>query len=452
MVLSQSDAVDATVGILPAFKSERDRLDKVDAYIRGEHAGPYVPRNATREYKLLAERSVTNLIPLVINGVVQALRVDGMRRSDTGATSPAWRWWQANRMDGRQSAIHRAAIGYGSSYITVLHGENGFRERMPVIRGHSPRRMIAVYDDADDWPMYALHVEPSTAGGDKRWALRLYDDAAVYYLSSDVGGDHVEYIEHRPHGIGVCPVIAFRDVPDLEGRAPGQVEPLIPVQDRINQTVFDLLVSQTFGSFKVRTVAGMTPELDANGQPKPLPVDQRRFLMAKDPATKWGQLDETDLRPLIASADASMRHMAVISQTPPQDLLGDLTNLAAEALVAARDGQTRKRSEAQLIIGESWEQTLQLAAHLAGDRASATDTASQVTWADLEARSLSMVADALGKLAAQLGIPPEALWPRIPGVTATDIEGWKQLADQQRAADPMARVAAAIDRQAAPAA
>lgn len=452
MAMSKSDAVEAAVEILPAYRAERDRLDKVDKYMRGEHAGPYMPRTAGTEYKLLAQRSITNLMPLVVNGVAQALRVDGYRRSDTGATAPAWRWWQANRLDGRQSAIHRATTTYGTAYVTVLIGEDDTGARMPVIRGVSPRRMMAVYGDADDWPLYALRVEPSTAGGDKRWALRLYDDQAVYYLSSSTSGDGVEYIDTRPHGLGVCPVVAFRDVPDLEGRAPGQVEPLIPVQDRLNQTVFDTLVTQSFTGFKIRTVSGMAPEIGPDGKPVPLPVDQKRFLMAKDPNTKFSQLDETDLRPLIASADATMRHMAVISQTPPQDLLGDLTNLAAEALVAARDGQTRKRGEAQLILGEAWEQTLQLAAHIGGDVAGARDVASQVMWADLEARSLSMVADALGKLAQQLGIPPEALWPRIPGVTSTDIEEWRQLAAAQRAGDPMARVADALDRQAAPAA
>ncbi len=134
-------------------------------------------------------------------------------------------------------------------------------------------------------------------------------------------------------------MVAFRDVPDLEGRAPGEVEPLIPVQDRINQTVFDLLEAQTFGSFKVRHVSGMAPQLDEHGQQVPLAVDQRRFLMAADLDTRWGQLNETDLRPLLESADAAMRHMAVISQTPPQDVLGNLANLSAEALAAARVGR-----------------------------------------------------------------------------------------------------------------
>lgn len=375
-------------------------------------------------------------MPLVVNGVAQALYVEGYRRSDATTPAGGWQWWQANGLDARQSAIHRAALSYGTAYVTVTPGIDDLGTAMPQVRGVSPRRMLAVYDDdADDWPVWALRVDPSQVGNDKRWLLRLYDDTAVYFLSVDPHGDRPEYIETRTHDVGLCPVVAFRDVPDLEGRATGEVEPLIPVQDRLNQTIFDTLVAQTFGSFKVRHVSGMAPQVDEHGNPRPLHVDQRRFLMAADPDTRWGQLDETDLRPLLDSADAAMRHMAVISQTPPQDLLGNLANLSAEALAAARDGQTRKRVECEHLFGEAWEQTLRLAAHVGGDRDGARDRAAQVTWRDVEARSLVQVADALGKIATQLGVPAEALWSRIPGVTQTDIEQWRTLRTADRAAD-----------------
>jgi hypothetical protein len=450
-VLNQPDAIDVAARILPRFRAEADRLDRVDRYLRNEPDGPYTPRSASNEYKLLAKRSRTNLLPLVINGVAQALYVEGYRRSDGGDQAPAWQWWQANGLDARQSAIHRAALAYGSAYVTVTAGVDDLGVSLPVIRGVSPRRMIAVYDDitGDDWPVYVLRVDPAEVS-DRRSLVRLYDDEAVYFLSLDDGAERPDYVETRPHNLGVCPVVRFADVPDLEARAPGEAEPLIPVQDRLNQTVFDLLVAQTFSSFKLRTVSGMAPKLDANGNPVPLAVDARRLLMAKDADTRFGQLDETDLRPLLESADAAIRHLAVISQTPPQDLLGQLANLSAEALAAARDGQTRKRVEVEHVFGESWEQVLRLAAHVAGDAEGARDRAAQVTWRDMEARSLAQVADALGKIATMLGVPVEALWERIPGVTATDLAEWRRLRASDQAGDPMRRLAASVERQAQP--
>src|SRR5690606_33641037 len=126
-----------------------------------------------------------------------------------------------------------------------------------------------------------------------------------------------------------------------------------------------------------------------------LPVDAARLLMASDPDTKFSQLDETDLRPLLESIDAAVRHMAVVSQTPPSDLLGQLVNLSAEAITAARDGANRRRAETQAVFGECWEKVLRLCELVLGGTA---DTSAQVSWRDMEGRSLAQVADALGKL------------------------------------------------------
>src|SRR5690606_4860149 len=68
----------------------------------------------------------------------------------------------------------------------------------------------------------------------------------------------------------VCPLVRFAQDVDLEGRATGVVWPLIPIQDRVNQTVFDLLVAQTYGSFKVRTITGMAPEFETDQDGKPI--------------------------------------------------------------------------------------------------------------------------------------------------------------------------------------
>lgn len=53
----------------------------------------------------------------------------------------------------------------------------------------------------------------------------------------------------------------------------------------------------------------------------------------------------------------------------------------------------------------------------------------QVRWADTEVRPLSQAADALGKLAAQVGVPLEMLWERIPDWTDGDTERAKQLVE-----------------------
>ncbi|MGH8791158.1 MAG: phage portal protein, partial [Stackebrandtia sp.] len=259
--------------LLGELRDESQRLDKVDRYVRGEHDGPYVPRTASREYKLLAERAVTNLLPLISGSIAQVLFVDGFRHSD-GSTAAGWRWWQHNGLDARQSGVHRAMLDYGLAYVTVLPGDalDG-GGRAPVIRGVSPRRMHARFHDPaeDEWPVHAIRAEPITLDGEPRLKIRLYDAVTIVEFHAESDGSKLVEVERVEHGAGVCPVVAFRDCPDLEGRSRGEVEPHIATQDRLNQTIFDLLVAQSFSSFKVRTVTGMTPETDADGKPRPMP-------------------------------------------------------------------------------------------------------------------------------------------------------------------------------------
>ena len=66
---------------------------------------------------------------------------------------------------------------------------------------------------------------------------------------------------------------------------------------------------------------------------------------------------------------------------------------------------------------------------MSGDVETANDFTAEVRWADMESRSLSQVADALGKLSTMLGVPAQVLWDRIPGWTAQDTTKAKQLLD-----------------------
>ncbi|AUG87136.1 portal protein [Streptomyces phage Attoomi] len=454
------------------LKADRERLDRIDRYIRGEHDGPYIPKSATEEYKLLAKRAVFNVLPLLVKTPSQAMAVDGYRRTlepaedldDAEAPETEvpeeWRAWQDQRMDARQVPVHRAALTYGQSFVTVLRDPAD--PARPVIRGVSPRLMHASYDDpaADALPLWALQVEamPEKEGAEVRaW---LYDRANVYDLM--VGGkDGPRLVTQAPHGFdNLCPVVRFAPDIDLEGRVTGVVEPMIPIQDRVNQTVFDLLVSQTFGSFKVRTISGMAPEfkrdpetgeilVDANGRPIPIPIqaDASRFLVAPDPDTKFNVLDETPLGGFLEAIELGTKHMAALSQLPPMYLgVGNLTNLSAEAMAAAEMAMSRAVDEYQHFLGESWELVLFLCAVVKGVE---PDTGAEVLWKDAGSRSLAQTVDALGKAVQMLKVPARAMWPRIPGVTARDVEEWAQMAE---ADDPGLKMADAMASAVAPAA
>lgn len=416
-----------------------ERLESIDRYYRGRHAGPYMPRSANNEYKLLAKRAIHNWLPWIVSAPLQNLQVSGFRPS-VGKGSAVWDIWQANQMDSRQRLVHEGALVYGHAYVVVVESPDG-----PKIKPVSPMRIWAAYADpvTDEFPLYAIQVDESPHGDVER--VRYYDERATVVYTKNAGRWAPESVTF--HSFGVTPVIRFAANMDLLGRSVGLVEPLIPISDRINQTWFDLLIAQTFGSFKVRYATGMAPPPMINpdtGQVmtdpetgdilyKPVGFDPTRFMMAEDPDTKFGELSETSLEGFTRSIELTVQHMAAVSQTPPHYLLGTMANLSADALAAAESALMRKVEALKQIFGEAWESVLRLCAKSAGKIQLAKDTKAQVVWADTGSRSLAQTADAFGKLVTMVEVPPRALWPKLPGFTQTDIDSFNEEADKSDA-------------------
>jgi hypothetical protein len=435
VALTEFEVPDAVAELERVRQTEAPRLDRLWLYLQdpdptrpgfAARNGPlrWLPRDAPREVRLLAEISRVNVLRFVVNAVVQQMFVDGYRAPRAATEAPAWEIWQRNRMDARQIAVHRHALSYGVSYVVVLPGDP-----VPVIRGVSPRRLTAVYGDDDDWPKLALEERSSTEPGTRLY--RVFDEERVWWVLRDEDGPRV--VTSEEHGAGVVPVVRFRTEDASDGGTMGEVEPLLPLQDQINITTFGLLVAQHYGAFRQRYVIGWV----ASSEQQALEASVRKLWTFEDPDVKIGEFNPTDLKGYIDSREASLRHLATVSQTPAHELLGQLTNLSAEALTAAERSHRAKVAERQAVFGEAWEQVLELAGELAGLE---PDPAAYVRWRDTEARSLAQVADALGKLVTMLGVPPQELWERIPGVSQQEVERWKARAAEGSALEQLARV------------
>jgi hypothetical protein len=415
MTLSGAAAIDTVKMMLEFRNADRERLKKIHAYLHGQQPNPAVPKGSNDEVNRLARMSRVNMMKIVVTSVAQCLFVDGFRQRLQSTDAPMWKAWQANKMDKRQSGIHRSALAYGVSYATVLPGEPD-----AVIKGYSPRDMTTVYGESDDWPMWALQAQPS---GD-HWLYRLYDEQAIYFVEGNSEAvdekDKFTFVETREHGLGVTPVIRFLNEEDLDEDHDGEIEPLMDLQDQIDLTTFSLLVAQHYAAFRQRYIIGWTAE----SEKALLKAGAARILTFDDDPdqVKVGEFEQTQLQGYLDSREETLKQAASLSQTPVHELIGSLVNLSAEALVAAEKGQQRKVNERQTSFGESWEMVFELVAQI--DQTTA-DPASQVRWRDTESRALAATVDALGKMASQLDIPVQELWERIPGVTQQDIERWK---------------------------
>lgn len=478
---------------LATLMHDRKTLLRLDEYVRGEQDDPYMPDNADDEYKLLAQRAVTNVVKHAVQTPTQALYVDQFRRGSTStslgkagmgsrqpgndalaAVQPEWDHWQRSRLDARQAAIYEGACKFGHAFtVTEVDPKDDTKQ---ITRGMSALKTIALFDDPanDDEPVVALEVtkwpvktDETNSDGTAKFKpgeATVWDESRRYNITfvSPEAGDPKNISLLSPngkrHGAKECPVTRFAAAVDLEGRTCGIVEPLIPLQNRINQTVFDMLVVQSFASFKVRTISGMAPPLKmkpididgnevkdpqeddprivdwvprtgANGRaiPEAVNVNAKRVFWAEDHETRFGTLDETPLDGFIEAIRLCFQQFAALAQIPPHHLLGTMANLSADALIAAETALVRKTEEFKHSFGESWERVFRIAAQIGGWDQGAEDYSGEVIWRDMENRSLAQAGDSLGKLAKQLGIPVRGLWARVPGVTSNELEHWEAL-------------------------
>ena len=431
MTLTDDEALDWVKKLIEQRQLERTRLEKIHNYLRGTQPNIVAPTGSPIELKRLADMSRVNFMEIVVSALSQALYVDGFRAGKTDKDDPAWNVWQANRMDANQIGIHRAALTYGVSYATVMPGTSD----TPVIKGYSPRRLTTMYDIDDDlWPTFALISEPLGKG----MRHRLLDSTHVYDVKEASTGNGTESQftvdgTPRPHEQEVTPVVRYLNLVDLDEDRVGEVEPLIRLQDQADLTTFSLLVAQHYQAFRQRWIVGWVPKTEEEA----LKASASRVWLFDDENVKVGDFEQTDLGGYLESREATLRHAATLSQTPVHELIGQLVNLSAEALVAADASQRRKVIERQKSFGESHEQLLGLAG-------SASELSAEVRWTDTENRAFAATVDALGKLVTMLHIPPAELLDRIPFFTQQDVVRIKAAMEK---ADVMGQLAAQLDRQ-----
>lgn len=429
--------------LYPLFRAERDRLATIDLWLGSEQEALRLPPNATQEQKDLRDLARTPWLGLVTTSTTQAQVVDGYRTPDQkqGENSTAWDIWVRNDFDARQVPLHYAANGYGYAYAKALPGViDG--ERKARLAAVDPSRMIAVYADEleDEWPLYSLEGTPRG----NAWMMRFMDEEREHFVSLSAGGDKVEYIEWREHNVGVCPVVRYAPMLDLRGRAIGEVEPFITLAKRLNRNVHDRLEVQRYNSWKVRYASGIDlakdlPEPGADATIEEwaayrAEIDRRRIklgqsdmLVADDKDTKFGTLSETPLEGFIKVDEQDQDTLAAVTQTPVT-AFGKFSNVSADTIAEIRAGWSMKVEMRKKGLAKSHAQLLRLGAHIEGDEAAAADFRARVTWQDTNVRSLSQAADALGKIAQMLGVPPKALWGRIPGVEKADVDEWEAIA------------------------
>lgn len=419
---------------LPAWLAQQDAALSIDPYLRGEHPLPVASAKLnTKERDQLRYLASTPHARLLLNSSTQALNLRGIREPGSDEIPPMWKeFWVRNRMPARQNAIHRSAIAYGCAYSSVLPGQLGIKgEDGLVLRTFTPKTMTAFYQEVyDEYPVLALNgVKQVDSSGRKYWMFEIFDDeavhfAAVYDIYLNVTSDmKVVYIESRPHGCGVTPVVYHSPLIDDDGGSRGEIVPFLPVIKRLDQSVYDRLLIQRQAAWKTRTAAGVKTDRMSETAVREMRATMSAgdLLTSDDPTTKFGTLDASSMLEHVETRNSDLRDLATASQTPAWMLTGESANVQAEGLSAITSGYQQRIEQYKRALGISHIQNFDLA-KLQKPEWGEVESGLEARWAEFRPYSLTQISDALGKLSQQLQIDPALLYEYVPFFSDDDVE------------------------------
>lgn len=433
------------------LSAQAERADRYTACYEGDLEAPTILSTQQRTtFRKLLRQAKANWAELVVNAVAERLHIVGFRFAGAAGDAAAQRIWQANQMDADHEMAQTDALVCGHAYALVQADEDN--PAGVSITGEHPSQMTVLYAPGSRRRRVAAYkrfIEGDVTTG----VLILPDVIVTYERTKDrpVWGEPIE-VEANP--AGRVPVVELRPAPRTVGAPRSELKSVLPIQDRINATIFNRLVATDYGAFRQIYATGLKiprrTVKDDDGTTRevrdaPFDVGADRLLVNENPDGHFGVFAESTLAGYINAVAADVQHLAAITQTPPHYLLAGITNVSGDALKAAETGLVAKVSRRAAHLGEGWEEVMRLAFATVGDTERAGDVEAEVMWRDFESRSEGETVDALVKMRT-LEVPLEVLWQRW-GATPQEITRWQTMraAEQTSAARVSAAALGAVD-------
>jgi len=453
------------------LQDRRPIINAYDDYYRGDFPLPWLAPAAATEFRRVLKMSRANYIGLVVDAMCERMAVEGFLITqdtdgdpsiDTTNEDPLQtdaemqRIWQANNLDTLfDQGLLEAAIT-GNSYLMIEPNQKDPKTPHIFVE-HSSQIVIAFKPGTnrrealaalkvwtDEWTgqvFATLFLEESI----HKFATNAKDEAQFSIQSPsgvfenrlmpiwdlrEIGNEPAQ----GPNRLGYVPLWELPNNPRLLSGGRSEIEDLMDTQDRIVKTIVDRLMTQDYGAFPQKWISGW-PEEDEQGNPIPaIEIGRDRVLTTEVAETKFGQFAAAEISGYLDAKSADVVDMASRSRTPPQYLLGSMSNVNGDTLKAAESGLVAKVRQRMRGHNDPLEMAQMRVRQLAGLPAG-RGVNIEVVWRNPEFRTEGELVDSLLKM-GDLGVPEEALWGRW-GATPEEVRRWKAMLE-----DKMKRAAA----------
>ncbi len=394
---------------------------RYDDYYSGKHKMDFATPKFKEAFGLTFSEFSDNWCGVVIDAEVERMEVQGFRYGDGGGDKKAWEIWQSNNLDALHVTAQLEGLVKGESYGLVWPDDDG----QPIITIEDATECCVEYVGGTSRRVRSAAL--------KRWIddsgyvfATLYRPEAIYKFQSkrkvDTVGGVVAPIQWEqrevenelwplPNPFNVVTVVPLPNKPRLLKGGVSEISDAIPLQDAINKTITDMLVTSEFTAAPQRYAIGFKPPTDDNGNP--LPVFEKlinRLWVSSNPDSKFGQFPQADLGGYVSVVELFVQHFASRTRTPPHYFALNGAFPSGDSIKSAETGLVAKSTRQMVVFGEGWEEIMRIAFLIKGDKKRSQEQATETIWKDPESRTESEHIDAVGKKVALLHWPIEQAW------------------------------------------
>lgn len=425
-----------------------ESLTDLDLY-RDYYEGDQELNFATEEFIAAFGEQFTDLrsnwMTVVVEAMEERLDVQRLRFRDEAGnvdeekSAAVWNALLANEMEQLQNDTYNGGLVESRGFILVWPDE-----RLGARVDYQPaQNMWVTYHPDDDRVIDRAIKRWITPNGNQRLTLYTRDFLYKYKIESsveqlpedveprDTGWVPVETVDSGdptwplPNPFGEVPIVEFWN----RGRR-SELRDVIPLQDALNKTLRDMMVSNEYASQQIvylvtsndepdggwkaspGTVWHIQPEVDFEGNALPVAV---------------GSITPTAPDGFIASIETYLQHIAAISRTPShyfylsskQGGRGDAPS--GEALRVAETGLLKKIQKLQALWGLRWLRVGRLIdMAMSGNSDEDAPLLGETVWTHPMAHFQSLLLEEGRQMIADLGLPPNFAWRHI-GLTEEEI-------------------------------
>lgn len=318
------------------------------------------------------DRFNANYCGLVAQAVSDRLTVTSIEGSSPEATAWAKEVQENNRFDTLQMDVHESLMIDGDTFVIAAWDKAEgcvFLAHEPAFDGEVG--MIPVYDRMRRklvaavkiwWEGNALLVNFYMPGEVKKYTWLGTEEKPNPKLV--VRDDAADWTDNQNAALGV-PVIHFKNrASTYAWHGESELVNAIPLQDVLNRTITSMVMTSELSAFQILFAVGFDVGPSAALRPGGV-INVKDTISKEDNAPTLTPLQQATLVPFISEAEFTIDQISAVTQTPLLSSMGGSSS-SGEALKQRETGLIGKVRKTQTRAGNSWEDTIKMAARLQG--------------------------------------------------------------------------------------